>query len=101
MPSWLTLVIAVAAVVAIFSTTSAGQRLAASLGIDALLRKGPPREDREFLLQVCGGNRRKLAERLDAERRKNRAMSEAQVYRRAIRTYMKGRVESETDGRGR
>jgi hypothetical protein len=89
------LAIAVAAVTAIFLTTPAGQRMASGLRIDALVKDGPPKEDRDFMLRVCEGDREELNRRLDAERGRNPEMSEAQVYRRAIRTYMNSREASE------
>jgi hypothetical protein len=89
------LVIAVAAVTAIFLTTPAGQRMASGLGIDALVKDGPPKDDREFMLRVCDGDRAELKRRLDAERSRNLDMSEAQVYRRAIRTYMNAKETSD------
>jgi hypothetical protein len=95
MPGWLTLTIAVVAVIAIFATTTAGQRMVAGLGLDALVKNGAPKQDREFLLRACDGDAVELERLLGAERSRNPAMTEAQVYRRAIRTYMNSRDTSD------
>jgi len=94
-PSWLMLVIAVVAVAAILLTTPVGQRAASALGIDGLAKNAPPKEDRDFLLRVCDGDRAEVARRLDAERGRGAELTEAQVYRRAIRTYMSSRQGSD------
>ncbi len=91
MPIWLTLMITVVAVAAIFLTTPSGQKLARAAGIKTSRAGEPPREDRDFLLRVCDGDEGEVAKRLEIERRRNPAMNEAQVYRKAIRSYMNGR----------
>ncbi len=93
MPTWLTVLLTTAAVLAIYSTTASGQRLISRLGFDSLDRSGPPREDREYLLGVCGGDMTEVQRRLDAEHRRNANLSEAEIYRKAIRRYMNNRPE--------
>lgn len=74
---------------AIFLTTDAGRRIGQRLGLrGAFGGDGPSREDRDFLLRACGGDRREVARRLAAERARFPDMSEAQIHRRAIRTLM-------------
>jgi len=46
-----------------------------------------PHEDHQFLLDACGGNEEHLLRRLEAEIRRNPDLSEAQLYRRAIRSW--------------
>lgn len=95
MPTWLMMAIAVLAVLAIFATTPAGQRISAGLGLDALSKDWPPKEDRDFLLRACSDDRAEMERRLGDERSRNSALTEAQVYRRAIRTYMNSRGRSD------
>jgi phosphatidylethanolamine-binding protein (PEBP) family uncharacterized protein len=90
-PTWLMLAIAIPAVGAIFVTTPAGRRLINALGIRLRFGGGPPPEDHQYLLRVCGGDKSELARRLDDERARQPDLSEAQLYRQAIRTYMNSR----------
>ncbi len=93
MPTWLTLLLTTAAVLAIYSTTTSGKRMISRLGLTSLDRSGPPGEDQDFLLRVCGGDPEEVQRRLDAERRRNANLSEAETYRKAIRRYMNSRPE--------
>ena len=103
--SWLPALLAILAIGAILFTTSAGRRLRARLrnlgGAAAGGTAGgggrgrATQEDHDFLLRVCGGDEDRLSRRLEAEIRRNPHQSEAQLYRRAIRTYMRGRGEEE------
>ena len=90
-PTWILLPLAIAAVLAIFLTTPTGQRLASTLGLPLPSRKGPSKEDRDFLLRACGGERAEVARRLDAEREKFPDLGTTEIHRRAIRTYMNSR----------
>lgn len=84
----LTVFLVLAAVVAIFATTPRGKRLADQLGIN-LSRKGrAPPEDLDYLLRVCNGDVAQLGERLKTARRNNPDMTEAEAYRKAIRSYL-------------
>jgi len=44
-------------------------------------------QDHEFLLTRCDGNETELLRRLEAETRRNPGLGEAEVYRKAIRTW--------------
>lgn len=44
-------------------------------------------EDHRFLLEKCRGDERELFRRLEAEQRRNPRLDEAEVYRKAIRTW--------------
>jgi len=84
--------IAVAAVLAVFLTTDRGRRLGGRLGIPARLGRGGVDPDtRRYLLDACGGDRREMVRRVEAERRRYPALDEASLYRRAVRTAMNER----------
>ncbi|MCZ6464152.1 MAG: hypothetical protein O7A09_07405 [Proteobacteria bacterium] len=105
--SWLPALLAILAIGAILFTTPAGRRLRARLrNLGGAAARGTAggggggrgratREDHDFLLRVCGGDEDRLSRRLEVEIRRNPHLSEAQLYRRAIRTYMRGRSEQE------
>jgi hypothetical protein len=86
---FITSILVLAAVIALFLTTPAGKRIAARLGIRVRGKESAPREDHEYLLRVCGGDYDRLRAMLDEARRHNPDMSEAQAYRRAIRTHLR------------
>ena len=44
-------------------------------------------QDHDFLLSRCNGDESELLRRLEAETRRNPGLSEAEVYRKAIRTW--------------
>ena len=44
-------------------------------------------QDHDFLLSRCNGDESALLRRLEAETRRNPGLSEAEVYRKAIRTW--------------
>ena len=91
MLGWLAPLIVGIGVVAIFLTTDTGKKLLETVGLYSLIKSGPAKEDREFLLRVCGGDPREVARRLEAERQRNPTLDSPQIYRRAIRTYMNDR----------
>ena len=82
------LVAVVAVIVWIFLTMPAGRALAARLGLHRFVRAGAPQEDRDFLLRVCGSDRGEVRQRLDVELERFPELTEAETYRKAIRTYM-------------
>ena len=90
----LLIAVCLVAIVAIFLTMPAGRALAGRLGLPGLAKGGPPREDRQFLLELCGNDRQKVAELLEAERRKFSELTEAQIYRRVIRSQMRARGDA-------
>lgn len=77
----------------IFVTTDRGRRVLASFGLDHMVKGGVPREDRDFLLQSCGGDRAAVERLLEAERAKFPDLSEPEIHRRAIRIAMRERDE--------
>jgi len=83
--------IAVLAVLAIFLTTERGRRIAGRLGVPSPFRQNVDRETRTYLLDACGGDRREMARRVEAERRRFPDLDEAALYRRAVRTRMQER----------
>ena len=44
-------------------------------------------EDHEFLLERCNGDENELLRRLEVETRRNPGLNEAEVYRKAIRSW--------------
>lgn len=95
-PTWLIMLLTAAAVIAIFMTTDAGRRLAASVGVPNPFRGGVDRETRDYLLKACHGDRREMARRLAAERERFPELDEAALYRRAVRALMSERGGPET-----
>jgi len=90
--TWLTILVASAAALAIFLTMPTGRRLASRLGIRRVSGGRAPREDREYLLCVCNGSKGAVARLLEAERARNPQMSEAETYRKAIRTHLRAKI---------
>ena len=64
--TWLTLLLAFGAAVAIFLTTPSGRRLASRLGLRGVGRGRAPRKDREYLLRVCHGSKAEVDRRLES-----------------------------------
>jgi len=87
--AWIVL-ICVACIVWIASTTPLGRRWRRRLGFDRSGRA--PRDDREYLLRACNGDAAQVQRLLDHERRGQPEMTEAQAYRRAIRRYLRDRM---------
>jgi len=86
--------VAAAAIVFILLTMPAGRKVAERLGLPQLgaARAGRvPKEDRDYLLRVCGGDAAEVERRLTAERERFSDLSEPEIYRRAIRTHMQSR----------
>jgi hypothetical protein len=81
-------------ILGVFLTMPAGQALARRLGLDGLVRGAPSTGDREFLLRVCSGDRAEVERRLAVERARFPDITDEQIHRRAIRTYMNNRPES-------
>jgi len=84
---WFGGLIVLAAMLAIFATMPAGQRVLARLGLRGLTKGAASDDDLDFLLKVCNGDHREVARRLDAARSPGRELAEAELYRRAIRTW--------------
>ena len=84
-------IVVLAAVFAIYATTPGGQRLLAGLGLRRFVKGAAPSEDLDYMLRACGGDRAEVERRLAAERERNDTLSEAQLYRKAIRRLMNER----------
>ncbi len=78
--------------IAIFLTTPRGKSLAARLGLGLSGKDRAPDEDHDYLLRVCNGNFDELSARLRAASRSNPEMSEAETYRRAIRSHLRDKI---------
>lgn len=89
MPAWLVVFLGVAFVVAVLLTTRAGGRLRQRLPFAALRAGRAPREDRAYLLRVCGGDPQRVERLLAREREHDPDLSEAAAYRRAIRRHLR------------
>jgi hypothetical protein len=89
MATWLVVVLGLAFVVAVLLTTPAGRRLRQRLPIRVLRSGRAPREDRDYLLRICDGDRTRVAEILERERERQPELSEAEAYRRAIRRHLR------------
>jgi hypothetical protein len=100
--------VVLAAVLAlVFSRTPGGRRVYAKLrgaaGPDSPPQKAAPNEDHAFLLTACDGDEDELLRRLEVEVRRNPDLDEAQVYRRAIRSWFqekRGGTHGEPGGEG-
>jgi hypothetical protein len=91
MESGLIIFVALACVGAILWTMPLGQRIANRLGLRGFRREGAPREDREFLLKACDGDRERVQAMLDEARSKQPDLTDAQAYRNAIRSHMRSK----------
>lgn len=92
MMRFLTIVVVIVAVAAIFLTTRRGKEISAQLGLEMPGKNKVPEEDRDYLLRVCGGDVEELQRRLAATRKNNPELSEAGAYRRAIREHLKDKT---------
>ena len=87
--------IALAAVLAIFFTTHAGRRLARRIRLPIGRASRVPAEDRNFMLEACGRDKREVERRLEADRVRYPGFDPPQLYRRAIRTEIRRRQEED------
>jgi hypothetical protein len=87
--TWLIVLAATAAAVAIFLTTKRGVALSKHLGLRFSSNDAAPREDRDYLLRVCGGDHRAVAALLEEARIHDSEMSEKDAYRKAIRAQLR------------
>ena len=87
--AWIVL-ICIAFIVWIASTTPTGRRWRRRLGLDRSGRA--PREDRDYLLRVCHGDAAQVERLLERERQGHPEMTEAQAYRLAIRRLLRDRI---------
>ena len=86
------LLVAIAALVFVFSTTQAGRDVMKRVGFRDKVPGAAPSDDVDYLLSLCGGDRNDAARRVEAERERFPDLTEAEHYRRAIR---KGMAERE------
>jgi hypothetical protein len=89
MGTWLTILVTLGLLGWILWTMPIGQRIALRLGMRGFHKEGAPQEDRDFLLNACGGDRDRVQQSLAQARDGQPEMNDAQAYRRAIRTYMR------------
>ena len=89
--NWIFALLAAAVAAAIYLTTPGGRRLATRLDLPTPhRRKDRARpEDQEYLLRVCNHDPERVGRLIEQARRHNPDMTEAQAYRRAIRTHLK------------
>jgi hypothetical protein len=85
-------VVVLGGVIAIFLTTAPGQRLAKRFGIRDMTKGSAPRQDRDYLMRVCGDDVSEVEERLARARRRDPEMSEAEAYRKAIRSHLRDKM---------
>ena len=88
----LTVLVVLFVAIAIFLTTPRGKSLAARLGLGLSGQDRAPDEDHDYLLRVCNGDIDELSARLRAASRSNPDMSEAETYRRAIRSHLRDKM---------
>lgn len=93
MLSVLSALVVLAVVLAIFATTPAGRRIAVRLGLRDWVAGAASSEDVAFLLGRCGDDRAEMARRLEAERVRFPALTEAEHCRRAIRRILQEQRE--------
>ncbi len=91
---WLIAALGIAAILAIAATTGPGRRLRSRLPLGRLSPGRAPQQDRDYLLRVCDGDPERVQRLLQAERERarNPEMTEAEAYRRAIRSYLRDRM---------
>lgn len=87
----LMLLVAVVAVLAIFSTTGRGRRWLRVMGVSDFKTKSIPPEDVDFLFDACGRDSSEVCRRLETERSRYPDLDEAQIYRKAIRREIRAR----------
>jgi len=90
------LLLVIGATIAVFATTSYGREIAKRIGFRDRVFGAATSEDVSYLLTACNGDRAALEQRIEAERLRYPALSEAEHYRRAIRRVF---AERETDER--
>lgn len=85
----LLIAVALSFIVFVLWTMPFGQRLAGRLGVQGFGKTQPPHEDRTFLLQACGNDPDRVARLLSGIREEHPDLTEAELYRRAIRQAMR------------
>ena len=91
--------LAVGVTLAIFATTRPGRELAKRIGFRDHVAGAASSEDVEYLLEACGGDRARLAERVGVERARYPDLTEAEHYRRAIRKVFAERASEDSGTR--
>ncbi|MEN8181650.1 MAG: hypothetical protein ABFS46_03840 [Myxococcota bacterium] len=89
MPDWLVVLVGLLVLGAMLASTAAGRRLRQRLPVVALRAGRAPKEDREYLLRVCNGDRVRVERLLEIERARRPDLTEAEAYRKAIRTHLR------------
>jgi hypothetical protein len=83
--TWLMLVIAVLATLAIFATTRSGREIAKRIGFRDRVHGAGTSEDVAYLLSACHNDRSVAEGLVQAERERYPDLTEAEHYRKAIR----------------
>jgi hypothetical protein len=81
----LTLILAICGTLAICAMTEPGREILKQIGFRNRVPGAASTEDVEYLLAACGRNPEEVSRRLDIERARFTALSEAEHYRGAIR----------------
>jgi len=87
MTLWM-LALAVAVTIAVFATTKPGREIAKRIGFRDHVPGAATSEDIAYLLSACHDDRALLERRVEDERQRFPALTEAEHYRRAIRKVM-------------
>ena len=87
MTLWM-LALAVAVTIAVFATTKPGREIAKRIGFRNHVPGAATSEDVAYLLSACHDDRALLERRVEVERHRFPALTEAEHYRRAIRKVM-------------
>ena len=83
--------LAVLALLGVFATTRRGRSLLVHTPLRDRVPGAAPREDVDWLRQLCDGDAGEARRAIDQEREQTPDLSEAQLYRRAIRKRMRAR----------
>ncbi len=84
-----TLVLALIGTIAVFLTTKRGNEVAKRIGLRDRVAGAAKSDDVSYLLAACEGDRGEMKRRIESERERFPALTEAEHYRRAIRRVMR------------
>lgn len=88
---FLILLLALVGTLAVFATTRRGREVAKRIGFRDWVSGAASSEDVAFLIGACDGDRAEAERRVEAQRERLPELSEAELYRRAIRKVMNDR----------
>ena len=92
--TFLILLLAIAATLAIFATTTTGRALTKRLGFRDRVPGAASSDDMAYLLKACDGDTAELKRRISVESERYPEMTEAEHVRRAIRKVFNARESS-------